>query len=208
MDFKLTISVFIHVFLWVLLSASPVEAQFWMDEGYVINYDNDTTFGKIRAATPAMRSARIVFIPEGSRERIRYQPFQIKGYSVRGMYYESAIYDVHPLLNYGYGVFMEVLNDPNDFVRVYRYYNTDRERGFFQTFLSREGYQMYRVRNNRFHEDLAWFFNDYPELSGDLEQGMFKRQDLIKIVDHYNRWRAGELVPSENGTTAPWRGSN
>jgi len=205
--------VFKASFLFFLISffgafqAAELQAQFWYSDGFVVSYDNDTMFGKIRAATPAIRSVRIVFIPDGSRERVRFQPFQIKGFSINGMYYESAIYDIDPTLNYGYAVFMELLNDPHAYVKLYKYYNTDRDRGFFQTFLSREGYQMYRVPSRRFGENLAWFFSDYPELSEDLEEGSFKKQDLPEIVEHYNRWRAGDISPSENGTYAPWRGS-
>ncbi len=162
-------------------------------EGYIVKFQGDTLYGKIRYSTPALRSAKVIFKQEGYDERVVYRPFQIKGYFVEEQYYESRIYDIHPSLSYGLGVFMQRLNEDNAPVKLYQYWNTDRERGFTQTFLHREGEPLLEIQVLKFKKQVAQFLKDCPEINTSFLKGKYNKRHLRSIVDKYNVWKKNQL---------------
>ncbi len=175
--------------LW-LLAFQVVEGQkILYSEGYIVRYQGDTIHGKLRYSTPALRSAKVIFKAHDSDERIKFLPFQIKGYYVEGQYYESRIYDIHPSLSYGLGVFMRRINADNGDVKLYEYWNTDRERGFTQIFLHREGEPLLEIHPFRFRKQVAGFLRDFTELSEEILSGRYNKRHLKSIVDKYNTWK-------------------
>lgn len=156
-------------------------------DGYVITNRSDTLYGKIKNVTPAQRSLQIVFSNAASKERIKYKPFQIKGYYLDGQAYESKIYDIDPALTHGYGVFMEKANDGT--VKVYYYWNTNKDRGFTQTYLENDGDYLQPVDFFGFKKQMTKYFEDFPQLQSKIQRGTFKKKDLLKIVAEYNDWK-------------------
>ncbi|MEM7102963.1 MAG: hypothetical protein AAF502_07540 [Bacteroidota bacterium] len=172
---------------WTVISTS---AQTTWTKGYIVTNPGDTIRGKIKETTPGQRSVQIVFRGNNSDEKIRYKPFNIKGFHVNERYYESKIYDVDVDLNYGFGVFMERMN--KGIVQIYHYWNTDKDRGFTQTFIENDGDYLLEVNFMRFKWQMAKYFEEYPELQARIKDGEFKKKDLMKIVDEYNRWKENE----------------
>lgn len=167
-----------------MLSTQSVTAQFWQD-GYVVLNTGDTLQGKIKTATPAVRSVKVVFKNTETDEIMSYKPLSVKSFTSNGETFESKIYDVVPSFKYGYSVFMRRLNDDGP-VRVYEYWNTDKERGFTQTFLENDGDYLFEVMYPRFKPLMITYFEDYPQLSAKIKRGAFKKRDLLKIVAEYN----------------------
>ena len=176
----------------LLLSLSVVYAQWGWSEGYIVTNTLDTIHGKIQYTTPAIRSAKIMFrADEGDMqsETVRYRPFMIKGFMIAGEYFESRIYDIHPSLNYGLGVFMKRLDNGSGPVKLYEYWNTTQERGFTQLFITREGEPTYQLSTTRLRKQLAQYFKDYEQLHDRILNREFKRRDLPEVVALYNQWK-------------------
>ncbi len=178
------------IYLCLLLSI-PVflQAQPGWVKGYIVTNSLDTLYGKIYYSTPAQRSVKILFKEDGYDDKIKYRPFTIKGFFVKDQYFVSRIYDIHPSLSYGLGVFMEVKNEGESPVKVLEYWNTDKIMGFTQTFLVKSGGKSYEINPLRFKKTVASFFSDYKDLQEDILNGKYKRKDLLSIVKRYNTWR-------------------
>ena len=168
-------------------SFGMADAQLNFVDGYIITNENDTLYGKIKSTTPAQRSSNITFMEDGERERLKYKPFQIKGYYIENQAYESKIYDIDPALPYGYAVFMERINQGA--VKVYYYWNTDKERGFTQTFLENDGDYLVEVNPLQFKRQMVQYFEEYPRLQNKIKTGEYKKKQLMEIVDEYNEWK-------------------
>ncbi len=165
-------------------------AQFGWVDGFIVRNTGDTIPGKIYYSPPGHRSAKILFKEEGQKEKVKYRPFMIRGYFVKDQYFISRIYDINPSLTYGLGVFMRLVNHgEKSHVKVYEYWNTDREFGYNQTFLVKSGGSSYEINPLKFKKSTAKFFKDFPELHKDINKGMYSRKDLMKIVERYNAWR-------------------
>jgi len=154
----------IRLLLTVLMTFSLAfsYAQMNFVNGYIISNKNDTIRGKIKYATSAQRSSKVVFIKNGDEEKLTYKPFQIKGYYMDGSIYDSKIYDIDLALSYGYGAFMERQNE--GIVKLYYYWNTDKERGFTQTFIENDGDYLLEVDFVGFKRQMTRYFEDFPKL--------------------------------------------
>lgn len=175
-----------------------LSAQIGWLEGYVVTNSLDTLYGKIQYTTAAQRSAKCVFKEEGYKDKVKYKPFTIRGYYVKGQYYVSRIYDVHPSLSYGLGVFMQLMNEGDRPVMILEYRNTDQEMGFYQTFLAKKGVQSQEINPLKFKKSVAPFFADYEELHKDIKKGVYKKKDLHKIVERYNAWYQANIRKYED----------
>jgi len=158
----------------------------WVD-GYIIKNDGEKVAGEIKYATPALRSTTCIFRTSNDDEKIKYQPFQIKGYFIEDRLYESKIYDFNVELSYGLGVFMERKNSGT--VKIYEYWNTDKERGFTQTFLENDGDYLMEVDPIRFEKQMSMYFEEYPDLQKRITKGEFKKKELMTLVSEFNSWK-------------------
>ena len=179
----------LFLFIFTLI-VSAAHAQLNYVDGYVITNRNDTLFGKVKYSTPALRSSKVIFMENNAKEKTRYKPFQIKGYYVEKTSYDSKIYDIDPALPFGYGVFMERRNE--GVLKVYYYWNTDKERGFTQTFLENDGDYLMEVDFIGFKKQMTRYFEDYPKLQSKIKRGTYKKRDLDKMVAEYNEWKRGD----------------
>ncbi len=161
----------------------------WVD-GYVVTNPGDTLYGKIKFTTPAQRSAKIIFEGKGTDEKIKYKPFQIKGFFMDKRVYESKIYDFDPSLTYGFGVFMERMNIGT--VQVYQYWNTDKERGFTQTFIENDGDYLLEIDYLNFKKQMTRYFEEFPQLQSKIKRGEFRKRDLMAMVSEFNEWKSNE----------------
>ena len=165
-------------------------AQINFLDGYIINNKNDTIYGQIKYTTPALRSSKVIFMKAGETEKVTYKPFQIKGYYVAETSYDSKIYDIDLSLPYGFGAFMERRNE--GIVKLYYYWNTDKERGFTQTFIENDGDYLLEVDYVGFKRQMTRYFEDFPKLQSKIKQGTYKKKDLEQIVAEYNEWKDSE----------------
>ncbi len=172
----------------LLLVSVTAFAQF-PEPGYIVTNTGDTLRGTIKYGTPAQRTVKIVFTDAKTKESTKYEPFQIKEYYVEKekSTYESEIYQQSLEDEFGYGVFMKRLN--NGMVAVYEYWNTDGERGFIQTFIKRGKEKLVSVNYMDFTAQMTEYFDDFPQLSAKIERGAFKKKQLVKIAEEYNKWR-------------------
>lgn len=159
------------------------------ESGYIINNQGDTIEGQLRYGTPMQRSSKVVFKAANDTldEANSYKPFTIKSYFVKGETYDSKIYDPNPEQPNGYGAFMQRMNEGT--VRVYYFWNTDKERGFTQTFLENSLGVLTEVQWFNFKKQMAFYFSDFPQLSMKILRGAFDRKDLIQIAQEYNKWK-------------------
>jgi len=158
----------------------------WVD-GYIITNTGEKTTGQIKYTTPAQRSTTCIFKASGQDEKIKYQPFQIRSFFIEGRLYESKIYDFDVTQPYGYGVFMERKNTGT--VKVYEYWNTDKERGFTQTFIENDGDYLLEVDQLRFKRQMSMYFEEYPALQKRIDKGEFKKKELMTIISEFNTWK-------------------
>lgn len=178
------LSLFLIICFPIIASAQPG----WL-RGYIVTNASDTLYGKVYYTTAGQRSAKCLFKEDGYNDKVKYRPFTIKGYYVNKKYYISRIYDIHPSLTYGLGVFMEYINvQDKGPVMLLKYRNTDHEYGFFQTFLLRKGNPSYEINHMKFRKSVAAFFKDYKELHDDILAKKYKKRDLPEIVKRYNNW--------------------
>ena len=47
---------------------------------------------------------------------------------------------------------------------------------------------LFRVRPFRFKKTVSEYFSDFPELSERIKSKEFRKEDLLKIIDIYNKW--------------------
>ena len=116
-----------------------LSAQIGWVKGYIITNTLDTLHGKILYSTEGQRSAKCTFKQDGYDDKVKYKPFTIRGYYVKDQYYISKVFDIHPSLTYGWGVFMRVVNIGESPVTILNYRNTDFEYGYSQVFLVKIG---------------------------------------------------------------------
>lgn len=167
-------------------ATSAVAQITWVD-GYIITNEGEKVSGEIKYTTPAQRSVTCIFRTADNEEKVKYQPFQIKGFFFEGVLYESKIYDFDITLPYGFGVFMQRKNTGT--VKVYEYWNTDKERGFTQTFLENDGDYLLEVNPMQFKRQMSMYFEEYPELQKRIDKGEFKKKELMVIVSEFNSWK-------------------
>lgn len=163
------------------------------DKDFVITLKGDTIYGKfVGNMTPAITSVRISFIEEGTQNRVSYKAHQIKSWHPRGanFYFESKEYRPVGMKRHelGLGVYMKCFTPYRGYVRLYEYYNTDKEQGHTQIFLEK-GRRMTEINMFKFRTQMAQYFSDYPDLSKEITEGKYKKKDIIKIVDTYNSWK-------------------
>lgn len=180
---KRLVSLFLLFFAMLMFANAQIS---WV-EGYIITNDGQKQVGKIKHTTPAQRSVTVHFQEAGEDEKIKYKPFQVKGFYMENRHYESKIYDFDPSLPYGYGVFMERINTGT--VKVYYYWNTDKERGFTQTFIENDGDYLLEVDPMRFKKQMAQYFEEYPQLQSKIRQGDYRKKELMDIVKEFNIWK-------------------
>lgn len=166
-----------------------VSAQFGWVKGYIVTNTLDTLHGKILYTTTGQRSAKCMFKEDGYDDKVKYKPFTIKGYYVKDQYYISKVFDIHPSLSYGLGVFMRVVNVGEGPVSILEYRNTDFEYGYNQFFLVKKGEPSHEINPLKFRKTVAPFFSDYKELQEDILAGKYKKRELDLIVKRYNDWK-------------------
>lgn len=180
-------NIFAILFLFLSL---PIFAQLSIgsDQGYIVTNVLDTVVGQIKLNTPAQQSVKLFFTEAETKEKRVYRPFEVKSWHIpsQGISYESKAYKVG---RKSFGVFMRLLNHDDGQISCYEYWNTDGQNGFTQVFLEREG-EMTEVNYGKFRKQLAEYFGDYEELKVRIENKEFKKkeEDLIKIVELYNKW--------------------
>lgn len=153
--------------------------------GYVITNENDTITGVVEIGNSALQAVRVVFTDYEVHQPVQLEPFQIKRYYVNNQTFQSKIYDLDEDLNYGYAVFMEVVEDGP--VVFYKYWNNQKRR--FETILEDGNKSMVVVTRLKFSNQMSEYFNDYDILKAKILRGVYKRRDLNKIVAEYNSWK-------------------
>lgn len=153
--------------------------------GYVITNENDTVYGIIEVGNPALQAVRVIFTDYEVHSPVQLEPFQIKRYYANNQLFQSKIYDLDEGLDYGYAVFMEVVED--GYVTFYKYWNNDRRR--FERLLEDSNKSMMLVTKSKFSNKMSEYFKDHENLRTKILRGAYKWKDLDKIVYEYNAWK-------------------
>ena len=154
--------------------------------GYVVTNDNDTVYGVVEVGNTALQAVRVTFIDYEVHEPVQLEPFQIKRYYANNQTFQSKIYDVDEGLDYGYAVFMEVVEDGA--VTFYKYWNNDKRR--FEKLLEDSNKSMVLVTKSKFSNKMSEYFQDCEILKAKILRGVYKAKDLDKIVAEYNAWKS------------------
>jgi hypothetical protein len=163
--------------------------EFQYEPGYLITARGDTMRGLIKYTRQYELSQRVQFRDEKTREPETFRPFAVKAFFVKDEYYEAKIYDYAPTEPQGYAVFMRRVNLEAGPIRIYEYWNSDKERGFTQTFVEKQGKPMQEVDYLRFKKQMMRLFDDFPQLSAKIGRNAFKSSELPKIAGEYNTWK-------------------
>jgi hypothetical protein len=163
--------------------------EFQYEPGFMITAKGDTMRGLIKYTRQYELSQRVQFRDEKTREAETFRPFAVKAFFVKNEYYEAKIYDYSPAEPQGFAVFMRRLNMEPGPIRIYEYWNSDKERGFTQTFLEKQGKPMEEVDYLRFKKQMMRFFDDFPQLKAKIGRNAFKSGELSRIVAEYNVWK-------------------
>jgi hypothetical protein len=163
--------------------------EFQYEPGYLITAKGDTMRGLIKYTRQYELSHRVQFRNEKTREPETFRPFAVKAFFVKNEYYEAKIYDYAPYEAQGYAVFMRRVNLEDGPIRIYEYWNSDKERGFTQTFIEKQGKPMLEVDYLRFKKQMMRFFEDFPQLSAKIGRNAFKASELPRIAAEYNAWK-------------------
>lgn len=153
--------------------------------GYVITNENDTVYGVVEFGNPALQAVRVTFTDYEVHEPVQLEPFQIKRYYANNQTFQSKIYDLDEGLDYGYAVFMEVIEDGA--VTFYKYWNNDKRR--FEKLLEDANKSMILVSRSKFSDKMGEYFQDCEVLKAKILRGVYKPKDLDKIVAEYNTWK-------------------
>ena len=163
--------------------------EFQYEPGYLITAKGDTMRGLIKYTRQYELSQRVQFRDEKTREPETFRPFAVKSFFVKNEYYEAKIYDYAPSKPLGFAVFMRRLNTEAGPIRIYEYWNSDKERGFTQTFIEKQGKPMQEVNYLQFKRQMMRIFDDFPQLSAKIGRNAFKNSELTKIAGEYNAWK-------------------
>jgi len=177
-------SIKIFSILFVSLIAFRLHGQ--QADHYIINLSDRQIKGEIRLSTPALNSSMINFREEGTSEFKRYNPNQIKAWSVNELVYESKALILND--EEGYTFFMCRKTPKKGRVHLYDFYNPMSSVGFLQTFLEKDR-QLTEVDYGKFRKQMTEFFSDYTELSEKIANKHYKKKDLLMIIKEYNAWR-------------------
>lgn len=161
--------------------------NFQFEPGFVVSNKGDTLRGFIKYTRQYELAARVQFKDEKMHESETYHPFGIRSFFVHNEVYESKIYDYAPERADGFAVFMRRVN--TGYCKVYEYWNSDKERGFTQTFLEKPNKPMQEVAFFSFRQQMKQYFSDFPQLIAKIDRNAFTRRDLDKIVAEYNTWK-------------------
>ena len=161
--------------------------NFQYEPGYLVTNKGDTLRGLIKYTRQYELSLRVQFREEKSRDAETYRPFSIRSFWVKNETYESKIYDYAPERADGFAVFMRRMN--TGYCKVYEYWNSDKERGFTQTFIEKPNKSMEEVQFFEFKRQMQHYFNDFPQLVAKIKRNVFQKKDLLKIVAEYNEWK-------------------
>jgi len=164
---------------------------------FIIANSGDTIWGRIIGnITPASASLRVTFIDDKSSDKKIYKPYQIKSWHPGAFeyYFESKEYRPLglPKNESGYGVFMKCYTPYQGTIKLYEYYNTDSQEGFYQTYLERRG-QMVEVKYEKFYMQLSEYFSDCLPIATKLKEKKYKKSQLSEIVDVYNKWKVKKV---------------
>ena len=140
--------------------------------GYVITNEDDTITGVIEVGNPALQAVRVVFTDYEVHEPVQLEPFQIKRYYANNQLFESKIYDMDESLDYGYAVFMEVVEDGS--VTFYKYWNNNKRR--FEMLLEDANKSMVLVTKSKFSNQMSEYFKDYDVLKAKIFEVFIKKE--------------------------------
>jgi hypothetical protein len=174
--------VFFLVFVCFTTIQSTAQGRY---NGYVITNENDTVYGIIEVGNPALQAVRVIFTDYEVHEPEELEPFQIKRYYANHQIFQSKIYDIDEGMDYGYAVFMEVIED--GYVTCYKYWNNQKKR--FEYLLEDTNKSMVLVNKTKFSAQISEYFKEDEILKAKILRGVYDAKDLDKIVSEYNAWK-------------------
>lgn len=170
----------------LLITASQISAHNTPNnnagQSYIVTNTNDTLFGEV-ALESDEKTTTVNFTNGKTGQSKAYEPFQIKGYSDKGTFFESKLYNLSEEFDYGYSVFME--RKASGFAKIYHF--TDKNKT--KVFIEKEKGNMVEVNGMNFRTEMSKFFNNCPPLKAKILRGVYKKKDLEQIVADYNKWK-------------------
>ena len=183
------------VFLFPLL----LNGQTGYSEGYIITYENDTIYGKIKDRAGSLSSSNYLKIrfmnDEGEIEK--FSAYDIRGYSKSGLINYRAI-EIESKY------FAEVIEDgpltllANDKKQYELQTNTGTNGDFTNSTTTTNVYSHYYLQKKgsdkvtevtkwNFKKKMSQYFMDYPELKEQIDNKSLRFNDLKLIVKKYNK---------------------
>ncbi|MEZ4776438.1 MAG: hypothetical protein R3D00_24900 [Bacteroidia bacterium] len=159
--------------------------------GYIISYSGDTTFGQISPGNYFRDQKRIRFTDVYGVKTI-YHSDRIAGFGYGGKHYIAK-----PTPYYFAGLFSDStifllrrIQGPASLYRFYKQrslFTLQKGPSYFELVEKPDG-KLYEVSLAFKWKRVATVFADYPELAREIETGLYKPEELDKIIDTYNQW--------------------
>ncbi len=196
---KTNIYTFKFFIMCILLTTSiNIFAQNDIKKGYIITFENDTIFGKIRIRSNISNSQKCEFYKDGIQKD--YKPSEIFAYRVENeKYYISREIELESLKK---TVFLEYLLE--GVANLYYYKEYDKDYFFIEKdeklallsnkmikYEHEEGYMIEKPSNN-YKGALKFLFQDCPEIQNDIKNVDFSYKPLINITQKYHNLTCSE----------------
>ncbi|MDX2246073.1 MAG: hypothetical protein SF052_04820 [Bacteroidia bacterium] len=179
-------------FLAMVILAGKLPAQIPEDaRDYILSYKGDTTWGYIFPGNYFRDQRRIQFLDQYG-VKTTYQSDRIAGFGYGDKHYVTKITPY-----YFSGVFSDStiflwrrIHGPTSLYRFYKQRSIltfAKGPSYFELIEKPDG-RLYEVSFTFKWKRVAAAFSDYPELMREIENGLYKPDEMDRIVEVYNAW--------------------
>lgn len=180
------------VLLFSLILMGKLGAQVSEDtRGYIISYSGDTTLGHISPGN-YFRDQRSIRFTDVYGVKTTYHSDRIAGFGYEGKHYISKAtpYYFAGLFSDSTIFLLRRIQGPASLYRFYKqraFFTLHRGPSYFELIEKPDG-KLYEVSIAFKWKRVAAAFADYEELAREIENGLYKPEELDKIIDTYNQW--------------------
>lgn len=178
------------------------------EPGIIVLSNGDTLKVRIKPDRDERMCKQIQVWDVNSNSPKRYQPRELKYFSLNKQNYYSLKDDE------GKSVFMEAKIEGEATLFAYTYREEKGKKEIVTDFyIRKQGGGLIKVptQPSRFRNDMALYFNDYPQLSAKISDKTYGYYDMEAVTEEYNAWaKAGkpkqstpDLIQDEQRTPGP-----
>lgn len=152
-------------------------------QDYIVTIQEDTIKGKVRALTYG--AEKKVQIEEPGKKKVVYPFFKVKSFSIEGETYQ-------PVKGPDGYTFMKLVKP--GYLSLFAFQHKDQTT-YDGLFLAKKDGTGTEVPNLTFKKGMRRFLDDCPSVATKIENDIYNKKDLNKIVDEYNACMTASPAP-------------